>query len=229
MGNTDIKFTAVNLNKSSLESTAIENGAVYFVNDTKELFYDFNSQRIEVKDILILETDAERTSILFTPLNKFYFVLETTILWLYKDGTWYQVSDDMSKYYSKEQIDELFTSKIPTKVSDLENDTGFITYIPEEYVTEEELETSLTLKQDVLTAGDNIKIEDNVISCLIQSSGGNDNVTITTNEDNQLQTVAVLTSNNIIKFDWIGTLEEYEAGIADGTITDTTVCFVTDD
>lgn len=96
MENTDIRVSIVKGNKAALQQTAINNGSVYFIEDTKELFFDFDSQRVEVKDILTLDTDSERTSILFAPLNKFYFVLETGILWFYKDGTWYQVSGSLS-------------------------------------------------------------------------------------------------------------------------------------
>ena len=92
ISSTDIRFNPVVTNKASLQSTDVTNGSMYFVDDTKELFVDFNSQRIEVTDILILNHDSERTSILFTPLNKFYFVLDTQILWFYKDGSWYQIT-----------------------------------------------------------------------------------------------------------------------------------------
>jgi hypothetical protein len=111
MTNTNVRFTAVNINKSTLQNTAVTNGCVYFVNDTKELFFDFNSNRNEVKDILILQKESERTNILFAPLNKFYFVLETKILWVYKDGTWYQVSHNMEDYYNRTQIDTLLAQK----------------------------------------------------------------------------------------------------------------------
>ena len=89
---TNVRVEIIRTNKSLLNTAEISNGCVYFVEDTKELFFDFDSKRSEVKDILILEKESERTSILFAPLNKFYFVLETKILWLYKDGSWYQVS-----------------------------------------------------------------------------------------------------------------------------------------
>ena len=99
MNNTNTRVTIVKSNKSLLESTPINNGAVYFIQDTKELFFDFESIRTEIKDILTLATDDERTSILFVPLNKFYFILDTQVLWFYKDGTWYQVTSDLSNYY----------------------------------------------------------------------------------------------------------------------------------
>ena len=194
MENTNVQLIPVNLNKSVLDNADIHNGAVYFVQDTQELFYDFDSKRTQVKDIIILETENDRTSSLFNPVNKFYFVMDTQVLWLYNDEQWYQVTKDLDGYYDKVSLNNL-----------------------------------LTAKQDKLTAGTNIKIEDNVISCSVDSLCENDDITITLNEQSKLQTIGVKTLNDIIKFDWIGTLAEYEADLAKGIITDTTVCFVTDD
>lgn len=104
---TNVRVELVKTNKSLLSTTEVSNGCVYFVEDTKELFFDFDSKRSEVKDILVLQKEAERTSILFAPLNKFYFVLETQTLWFYKDGTWYQVSQDLTNYYTKEELNNL--------------------------------------------------------------------------------------------------------------------------
>ena len=143
MMDTNIQFGVVNTNKSALQSTPITNGRVYFVSDTKELFYDFASTRNEVKDILILEKESERTNILFAPLNKFYFVLETKLLWVYKDGTWYQISYDMNNYYDKEIVDNLLLNKqdklIPTSGIFIENNE--ISAVGYEASYEEESET----------------------------------------------------------------------------------------
>lgn len=46
---------------------------------------------------------------------------------------------------------------IPTKTSELTNDSGFLTSIPDEYVTETELNAGLGNKQDSLVSGTNIK------------------------------------------------------------------------
>ena len=115
MENTNIKFVAVSLNKAALQNTEINNGCVYFVGDTKELYYDLGSTRNEIKDILTLEKESDRTNILFAPLNKFYFVMETKILWLYKDGAWHQVSYNMDDYYTKEIIDNLLAERLAEK------------------------------------------------------------------------------------------------------------------
>lgn len=63
---------------------------------------------------------------------------------------------------------------IPTKTSDLTNDSGYITSVPSEYVTDTELNTALSGKQDTLVAGTNITITGNVIS----ASGGGSTITV---------------------------------------------------
>jgi hypothetical protein len=61
-----------------------------------------------------------------------------------------------SAYKTKEENDALYqpigdyalNKDIPTKVGDLENDIGYITEVPSEYITETELATSLSTKAD---------------------------------------------------------------------------------
>ena len=53
----------------------------------------------------------------------------------------------------KDEITEL----LPTKTSQLTNDSNFITTIPSEYITEDELTTELNNKQDKLVSSTNIK------------------------------------------------------------------------
>lgn len=60
------------------------------------------------------------------------------------------------------------TPKIPQKTSDLINDSGFISALPGEIITEEELALALETKQDTLIAGNNIEIKDNVISSNVE-------------------------------------------------------------
>ena len=130
MVDTNTKIQIINTNKSLLENAAISNGSIYFVQDTKELFYDYNSTRSSITDILILATEADRTSVLFTPLNKFYFVLETNALWLYRDGTWYKVSGatedikalldekaNKADVYTKAEVDSLVSAVYRVKGS----------------------------------------------------------------------------------------------------------------
>ena len=62
-------------------------------------------------------------------------------------------SFDSSLYYDKTSVDTLLDDKanisdIPTNTSQLVNDSGFITEIPSEYITETELSSSLNSKAD---------------------------------------------------------------------------------
>ena len=77
--------------------------------------------------------------------------------------------------------DYALTSDIPTSTSDLENDSGFITNeadptVPNfvKAITEANI-TSWNNKQDLLTAGENITIENNVISATTGGGGSEDN------------------------------------------------------
>lgn len=214
MNNTNTRVTIVKSNKSLLESTPVNNGAVYFIQDTKELFFDFESTRTEIKDILTLAADDERTSILFVPLNKFYFVLDTQVLWFYKDGTWYQVTSDLSNYYTKNEINDLLIlkqdviadldtirsgaalgstaiqeetdpiytvdkpnlalkSEIPVNVSQLNNDSGFITELP--------IATSSTLGA-VKVDGTSILIQDDGTISAVQGPEGSTDYTVLSNK-----------------------------------------------
>lgn len=114
----------------------------------------------------------------------------------------------LANYYTKPEVNELIPDlsgyalkteipTVPTNVSAFNNDVGYLTEIPSEYVTETELESKGYLtehqslanystteemnnaisnhhdstKQDTLTAGDNITIENNVISATGGGSG----------------------------------------------------------
>jgi len=56
-----------------------------------------------------------------------------------------ELKADKETTYTKEEVDALIPSEVvvPTKVSELENDLGFISAVSEEYITEEELTTTL--------------------------------------------------------------------------------------
>lgn len=91
-------------------------------------------------------------------------------------------------------------------------------------------EARFNAKQDKLTAGENITIEDNVIS---SAGGAVDNKSITKNTDNQIQAVGTINQNTAsgatpVKYDWIGTLAEYNSQNVE-TLHPDWVCFITDD
>lgn len=70
-----------------------------------------------------------------------------------------------ANYYTKSEIDGMIPV-VPTNVSAFTNDAGYLTQHQslDDYYTKTEVDADLAAKQDTLTAGANITIENNVIS-----------------------------------------------------------------
>lgn len=90
--------------------------------------------------------------------------------YIYVNGSWELIGStdiDLSDYVTSEQLTSTLAnyalaSAIPNALSQLTNDEGFITIsdvqgLLDSYVTENELETELSTKQDTLVSGTNIK------------------------------------------------------------------------
>lgn len=119
-----------------------------------------------------------------------------------------QLNSAISDKITKEQADEYYqsigdyalTNEIPTKVSQLTNDSGYLNNIPSEYVTENELNsksyatvTQLNTKQDTLQSGTNIKTING------QSILGNGNIEIKSGgEDLSDKLIDILVTAGII-------------------------------
>lgn len=73
-----------------LSSLLIQNGQLVFVKDKCRIAFDWNDKRTFYNQITELETDYERASML-SPLDGYYFVIETAILWRY-DNDWIQIT-----------------------------------------------------------------------------------------------------------------------------------------
>lgn len=83
----------------------------------------------------------------------------------------------------------------------------------------------LNTKQNVLTSGNNIEINNNVIECQITP----DNNTIIQNTDKSFTVVGQKTKSDEIKVNWTGTLAEYEHDWSNGIIQPEWYCYITDD
>ena len=62
------------------------------------------------------------------------------------EGLTTEQAQHLQTAYLHSQTTHVQASDIPSKTSDLENDSGFLTSIPSEYVTEEEMNTALSTK-----------------------------------------------------------------------------------
>lgn len=140
-----------------------------------------------------------------------------------------ELSNELSAYAKKSEIPEgaivddafstISTNAVQNKV--ITNKLNQIeSNIPTDFYTQgqvdnkvSELQEEINNKQDKLIAGDNVTIENNIISA---QSGGSaveiDNITITENATNKLQAIGVIDSNtsNAIKT-WTGTKAQYDA------------------
>lgn len=84
-------LNAVYTVESKLADLSIKNGQLIFISDTNQICLDFNNKRTIYDQIVTLESENERTSIL-APSDLFYFVKETGVLWRYTSGDWIQLT-----------------------------------------------------------------------------------------------------------------------------------------
>ena len=62
--------------------------AIIFSTDTKELFADIDGNRIQISDIVSVDTITNLNNILAPISNKFYYVEETNCLYRYINSEW---------------------------------------------------------------------------------------------------------------------------------------------
>lgn len=110
MSNIGVKF--VSTTQAGLESLDVVDGQLIFVTDSSNIYVDFNRERTlytkETRDeIVILENDAARTG-LESPIEAFYYITETSMLWRYSGGEWVEVSSSADiELLSEEDISKI--------------------------------------------------------------------------------------------------------------------------
>ena len=77
---------------SKLPDLAIKDGNLIFVQDKHKIGLDFNGKRTFYKDIEELDTEGVRRTLLAPIVGKFYFVIDTAVLWRYSADGWVQVT-----------------------------------------------------------------------------------------------------------------------------------------
>lgn len=73
-----------------IKDLVIKNGQLVFIQDKGRIAFDFNDRRVFYNQIIELDTEYERSSLL-SPLSGYYFIIETAILWFY-DDKWIQIT-----------------------------------------------------------------------------------------------------------------------------------------
>ena len=75
---------------AKIRNLTIENGQLVFLYDIGRIAFDYKGKRVFYNQIVELQTDAERLA-LENPLDGYYFIIGSGILWSYKSG-WIQIT-----------------------------------------------------------------------------------------------------------------------------------------
>ena len=89
MANTVMSLVATS--SSRIRELVIKDGQLIFIQDLGRIAFDFKGKRVFYNQIVELETEADRQE-LESPLDGYYFVIDSACLWFYKDG-WTQITE----------------------------------------------------------------------------------------------------------------------------------------
>ena len=152
--------------ESKLPTLPLEDGQLIFVYDKKKIILDNHGVRTVYEQIQTIETEEQRNDLL-APIDSFYFVIETSILWRYSNGHWNQITTS-----PQEQIDKIVAEG--TKQVKAVRDEGqkVLQSIPEDFQTQ--METKLNKQQGIENKGKALVIgeDGNVAPGEVQSGGG---------------------------------------------------------
>ena len=76
---------------SKVRELSIKDGQLIFVHDTGKIALDFGGKRVFYNQIIELSTEQERATLLAPISGKYYFIIETAVLWTYQSD-WIQIT-----------------------------------------------------------------------------------------------------------------------------------------
>lgn len=79
-------FSVIATVGSKVSDLAINDGQLIFVQDRRRIALDFGGKRVFYNEIVELETENARTTLLAPITGAYYFVIETAVLWTYRSG-----------------------------------------------------------------------------------------------------------------------------------------------
>lgn len=91
MANTKQVLSIVATTSERISDLVIKNGQLIFVHDVGRLALDYNGKRTFYNQIIELDREYERANLSAPANGKFYFIIETAILWRYFNG-WQQIT-----------------------------------------------------------------------------------------------------------------------------------------
>ena len=84
-------MSLVATSSSRIRDLVIKDGQLIFIQDLGRIAFDFKGKRVFYNQIVELNTEAERLA-LESPLDGYYFVIDSACLWFYKSG-WIQITE----------------------------------------------------------------------------------------------------------------------------------------
>ena len=152
--------------ESKLPTLPLEDGQLIFVYDKKKIILDNHGVRTVYEQIQTIETEEQRNDLL-APIDSFYFVIETSILWRYSNGHWNQITTS-----PQEQIDRIVAEGTKQVKAVQDKGTEVLQSIPEDFQTQ--METKLNKQQGIENKGKVLVIgeDGNVVPGEVASGGG---------------------------------------------------------
>ena len=83
-------MSLVATNSSRIRDLVIKDGQLIFIQDLGRIAFDFKGKRVFYNQIVELNTEEDRLE-LDSPLSGYYFVIDSAVLWFYKDE-WIQIT-----------------------------------------------------------------------------------------------------------------------------------------
>lgn len=77
---------------SRLSELTIKNGQLIFVQDKHRIALDYGDKRVFYNQIIELETEQARKSLLAPVTGSYYFVIDTAVFWSYQKSGWIQIT-----------------------------------------------------------------------------------------------------------------------------------------
>lgn len=84
-------MSLVATSSSRIRELVIKDGQLIFIQDLGRIAFDYKGKRVFYNQIVELEHEADKFEI-ESPLDGYYFVIDSACLWFYKDG-WTQITE----------------------------------------------------------------------------------------------------------------------------------------
>ena len=152
----------------------------------------------------------------------------------------YVITDD--NHYTEQEITTLLSTKqglLTIGQGILIDENDIISLDLENVYLREEIDILLSSKSDLNVTGNSLEYDNNILtlknvygdvisSVTIKSLLQTDNITVSYNTEDKLQSIGEITKNGTPKYTWIGTQEEYDKDLESGIIDEYTECLITD-